>query len=82
MTTTLKRYVLAVSLAVRFALAAANGAAEPYPEAPPAVSAPPPPPATRSAPNARSTSAGADAGARSGQVINESPLTLYQGEVA
>jgi hypothetical protein len=82
MTTTLKRYLLAVSLGVRFALAAANSGAGPYPEAPPAVSPPPTPPASRSAPNRRSTSAGADEGARSGQVINESPLTLYQGEVA
>jgi hypothetical protein len=82
MTTTLKRYLLAVSLGVRFAFAAANSGAEPYPEAPPAISPPPTQPATRSAPSARSTSAGADEGARSGQVINESPLTLYQGEVA
>jgi hypothetical protein len=81
MTTTLKRYLLAVSLGVRFALAGANGAAEPYPEAPPAVSPPPTPPTTRSAPGARSTSASAHEGARSGQVINECPLTLYQGAV-
>ena len=77
MTTALKRYVLAVTLGVRFALAAANSVAEPYPEAPPAVSPPPAPPATRCAPSARSTRACADGRARSGQVINESPLTLY-----
>jgi hypothetical protein len=82
MTTTLERYLLAMSLGVRFALAAANGAAGLCPEAPPAVSAPPTPPTTRSAPSARSTSAGAHEGARSGQVINECPLTLYQGAVA
>jgi hypothetical protein len=81
MATTFKRYLLAVSLGVRFALAAANGAAELYPEAPPAVSPPPAPPATRSAPSARATSAGAVEGARSGQVINESALTRYQGDV-
>jgi hypothetical protein len=81
MTTTLKRYLLAVSLGVRFALAAANGAAERYPEGPPAVSPPPTHPATRSAPSARPTSAGVVERARSGQVINESPLTRYQGDV-
>jgi hypothetical protein len=78
MTTTFKRYLFAVTLGVRFALAAANSAAQPYPESGPAVSPPPPPAATRSAPSARSTSPAADAGARSGQLIEELPLSRYE----
>jgi len=81
MKSNLQRYVMALSLGVRFALAACNSAAQPYPNSTPAVLPPPPPPAIRSASSARSAAAGADEGARAAQVTSGSPLTLYQGEV-
>jgi pilus assembly protein CpaC len=80
MNANLQRYMMVLSLGVRFALAAANSAAQPYPESAPAVSAPPPPAAIRAS-SARSKSASADEATRSGQVINAPPLTLYHGEV-
>lgn len=70
-----QRYLMALSLGVRFALAACNAAAQPHPDAAPALSSLPASPASSassSVPSARSTSAGADEGAHSGQPIYRS----------
>jgi len=76
----LQRYMIALSLGVRFALAAVNGAAQPYPESPPAVSAVPPSQGS-SSPAARATTNGSSETGWSGQTVKGPPLTLYHGEV-
>ena len=75
-----QRYLIALSLGVRCALAAVNGAAQPYPESAPAVSSLPPSPGGLGG-SARAMLASLDAGAVSGQVAKGPPLTLYHGEV-
>ena len=80
MTAKLQRYLIALSLGVRFALTAANAAAQPSPESQPAESALPPVAISSSA-GVRSGRADFEQGGRSGQVVNGPPLTLYHGEV-
>jgi len=78
MNANLHRYVIVLTYGVRFALAATNSAAQPYPEAPPPGAAERPA-AISGSPSPRST--GVEEGVRGGQVINGPPLTLYHGEV-
>jgi pilus assembly protein CpaC len=78
MTPTCKRYLIALSLGVRFTLGVANGAAAPNPESEPSLAAPTAPAQSRPAP---ARAAGGDESARPGQVIDGPPLTLYHGEV-
>jgi Flp pilus assembly secretin CpaC len=76
----LQHHLIALSMAVRFTLAAANAASQPYLESAPSISSPPQSPAS-SAPRARSTSATADGGMWSGQVVKGPPLTLHHHEI-
>jgi pilus assembly protein CpaC len=77
----LQRYMFALSLGVRLVLAAANAAAQHYPESPPVVSSVPPSPPGGSAGTSRAaTDRGSESGL-SGQVVKRPPLTLYRGEV-
>jgi len=77
MTPTCRRYLIALSLGIRFTLGTVNGAAAQGPESAPSLS-PPAPAVTRPA---SSRSAGADDSVRSGQLVNGPPLSLYHGEV-
>lgn len=76
----LKRYLIPLSLAVRVALAAANSAAQTYPESAPAVAAEPPS-VPSPAPRMRSTPSDGDGSRPSRNVVKGPPLTLYHGQV-
>jgi len=75
-----RRHLIALTLGVRFVLAAANAATQPSPESPQAVTAVPPP-ASSPSPRALVSNGEAAEDARSGQVVSGPPLTLYHGEV-
>ncbi|HUI60951.1 MAG TPA: pilus assembly protein N-terminal domain-containing protein, partial [Steroidobacteraceae bacterium] len=75
-----QRYLIALSLGVRFALTVTNAAAQPSPESAPMVAPVPPAPAS-SGGSARSMSESADDSARSGQLMKGPALTLFHGEV-
>jgi hypothetical protein len=73
-----QRYMIALSLGLRLALAAVNGAAQHHPEAPPAVASVPPSTPAGSGASARATTDRGPESPLSGQLIKAPPLTLYR----
>ena len=75
-----QRYWMPLSLAVRVALAAANGAAQIYPASEPAA-APERPALSTPTPRMRTTPSDGEESRPSGNLAKGPPLTLYHGEV-
>jgi len=75
----LQRYMMAVSLGLRFALALANGAAQHYPESPPAVSPAPPTAPSGAGATARATTDRGPESGSSGQVLGTARLRYPSG---
>jgi len=75
-----QRYMIALSLGIRLALAAVNGAAHHFPEAPPAVSSVPPSAPAGSGGSARAATDRGPESPLSGQVVKAPPVTLYRRE--
>ena len=75
-----QRYWIPLSLAVRVALAAANGASQTHLESEPAA-APERPALATPTPRMRTTPSDGEESRPSGKVVKGPPLTLYHGEV-
>jgi hypothetical protein len=80
MKTNRQRYMIALTLGARLALAAINGAAQHHLESPPAVASVPPSAPVGSGATARAATDRGPESPLSGQVIKAPPLTLYRRE--
>jgi hypothetical protein len=80
MNSNLQRYLTALSLGARLALAAANGAAQHHLESPPAIASLPPASPARSAGTARATTDRGPESTLSGRVVRTLPLTRFRRE--
>ena len=73
-----QRYMIALSLGLRLALAIVNGAAQHHPESPPTVASVPPSTPAGSGGSARATTDRGPESPLSGQVVKAPPLTLFR----